>query len=79
MISFLRWLYKGWMSFAHLLGTVQTYIILSLIYFVALGLIAPFVRLFMSDPLSRLMSEKGSAWSPKSPTNLSIGEARRLF
>ena len=79
MRSFLRRLYKGWMVFAHALGRVQTYLILSLIYFLALGLIAPFVRLFMRDPLSRSMLWNGSAWSPKPPTNLSIDEARRLF
>ena len=79
MRSYLRRLHKGWMAFAHALGRVQTYLILTLIYFLAVGLMAPFVRLFMKDPLSRRMSGDGSAWTAKAGTNLNIEEARRLF
>jgi hypothetical protein len=79
MKRFLAALYRGWMAFAHFLGRVQTYLLLSIIYFVAVGLTAPFIRIFMRDPLDRRMGDRDSVWTPKEHSNLKLDEAQRLF
>lgn len=72
-------LYKGWMAFAHALGRVQTYLILSVIYFLAVGIIGFLMRLFSGDPLDRRLRDRASVWVPKERTNLNLEEARRPF
>jgi hypothetical protein len=72
-------IYRGWMAFAHVLGTVQTFVLLALIYFVVLGIIAPLFRLFSGDPLDRRLHDRRSVWAPKGRTNVSLEEARHLF
>ena len=79
MMRFLRALYRGWMAFAHVLGRIQTFILLTLVYFLAIGLTGPLLRLFSGDPLDRKLRDRASIWSPKAKTNLSLAEARRLF
>lgn len=72
-------LYRGWMTFARLLGTAQTLLLLALIYFVVLGIMAPLFRLFSGDPLDRRLHDRRSVWAPKDRTNVSLEEARHLF
>lgn len=72
-------LYKGWMVFAHALGRVQTYLILSVIYFLAVGMTSFLMRLFTGDPLDRRLHDRASFWTPKEPTNSRLEEARRPF
>jgi len=79
MMRALRALYRGWMAFAHALGTVQTFLLLSVVYFVAIGITAPLMRLFSGDPLDRKMHDRDSIWIAKPKTNVSMDEARRLF
>lgn len=79
MKRMLAGLYRGWMAFAYALGRVQTFLILSVIYFLVLGIIAPLVRLLSGDPLDRRMGVSGSVWTPKPKSNLSLREARHLF
>jgi len=79
MKHMVRALYRGWMRFAHALGRIQTFLVLSVIYFIAVGITAPFLRLFSGDPLDRRMGGGGSAWAPRANANLTIEEARRLF
>jgi len=79
MRDLLRALYRGWMRFAHVLGRIQTFLILAIIYFVVMGVVAPLVRLFSGDPLDRRLRDRASVWSPKTGTNLRLEEARHLF
>ena len=75
----LRRLYRGWMAFAHLLGRIQTFLILALIYVLGIGLVGPLYRLFAGDPLDRSFRRAGSAWVPKERSNTTLEEARHLF
>ncbi|MGH9797260.1 MAG: SxtJ family membrane protein [Candidatus Polarisedimenticolia bacterium] len=75
----LRHLYRGWMAFAHGLGVVQTFLILSIIYVVGIGIVGPLYRLFAGDPLDRSFRRPGSAWAPKPPANATLEDARRMF
>ena len=74
-----RALYAAWMGFAHVLGQVQTFLLLSIIYFFVIGLLAPMFRLLSGDPLDRRLRDRDSVWVPKDRTNPSLEEARRLF
>lgn len=74
-----RALYRGWMRFAHVLGVIQTFLILAIIYFVVMGVMAPLVRLFAGDLLDRRLRDRTTVWSPKAGTNLRLEEAKHLF
>jgi hypothetical protein len=56
------WLAWGWLQFAHLLGTVNTKIILTLIFFLILTPIALVYRLFYGDSLKIKHKIKESNW-----------------
>ncbi len=75
----LRQLYRGWMAFAHALARFNTFLILSFIYLVVIGLMSPFFRLFARDPLDRRMKDRNSIWVARPKSNLNPEEARRLF
>lgn len=75
----LTFLYAAWMGFAHILGRIQTAIILGLIYFVVMGVIAPLSRLFTGDPLDRRLGDRSSVWTAKERTNQTLEEGRHLF
>lgn len=58
----LKWLYTPWMKFAHILGTINTHIILFLLFFllfVPLGLIA---RLLGKDPMARRLQPESNSY-----------------
>ena len=49
----LHYPYKGWISFGHILGYINSHIVLGLIFIVVLQPIAYLMRLFGYDPLKR--------------------------
>ena len=58
--SRLRSILDGWLAFAHLIGTVQMVVLLTVVYWVFIPLMyVPFG--LISDPL-RLRRSKGSGW-----------------
>ena len=58
--SRLRGFLDGWLAFAHLIGTVQMVVLLTVVYWVFIPLMyVPFG--LMSDPL-RLRRPRGSGW-----------------
>ena len=58
--SRLRDILNGWLAFAHLLGTVQMVVLLTVVYWVFIPLMyVPFG--LIADPL-RLRRSKGSSW-----------------
>jgi hypothetical protein len=58
--GFLRQVWRRWLRFAEVVGTVQMVVILSIVYFTMLALVAIPFRL-LSDPLS-LRAKKASHW-----------------
>ncbi len=60
VLSFLKWLWSGWLRFAKWLGFWQARIILFVIYMVMVSWLALLVRRF-SDPLG-LRLNKASSW-----------------
>lgn len=58
-------LWRLWLKFTMLIGTVQMLVFLTLVYWLAVPLIGPPLRLF-KDPLRSRRS--GSTWVLRSPT-----------
>jgi Saxitoxin biosynthesis operon protein SxtJ len=56
------WLAWGWLQFSHFIGTVNTKIILTLIFFLILTPIAFLYRLFYGDSLNIRHKTNDSTW-----------------
>lgn len=76
MIAFFKQLWQAWKKFAHVLGRVQTTILLTVIYF----LFIPFFTLFQipKDPLKkRLLGD--TYWQTFKGKPLDIDNFRKMF
>ena len=62
------WLAWGWLQFSHFIGTVNTKIILTLIFFLILTPIAFLYRLFYGDPLKIKHKTNDSTWHHRDHT-----------
>lgn len=62
-----RTIYRGWMRFAHVLGTVNRYVFMTLFYWVVIGLASVGARVARADLLDRRMRPRPSYWHPKPP------------
>jgi len=62
----LRPVHRGWMAFALVLGRVNTRIILTLLYYVAVTPIGALMRLFR-DPLNRALGDRAASQWIKRP------------
>ena len=75
--SRLRGILKGWLAFAHLIGTVQMVILLTIVYWVFIPLVyVPFG--LISDPL-RLRRPKGSRWREREGSEHVMESMRRQW
>ena len=79
MMSVLRALGRAWMRFAHALGRIQTFLILSIVYLVVLGPIGVVMRLTGQDPLRRPAGEGRTGWDDRIPEPAGLPAARRMF
>jgi hypothetical protein len=78
-MSLLHTLWARWSAFAHRLGQIQTTILLSIVYLIALGPISLIVRLRGHDLLGLRRSQISSYWAPIPPISSDIERARRQF
>ena len=75
--SRLRGILNGWLAFAHLIGTVQMVILLTVVYWVFIPLVyVPFG--LISDPL-RLRRPKGSRWREREGSEDVMESMRRQW
>lgn len=65
MICFLKWLYRGWMKFAHILGKINTTILLTIFYFVFLALAKLAVWVGRKDLLDESWKDRESYWKKR--------------
>jgi hypothetical protein len=79
MKKLLSLVWMGWKRFAHVLGVVNTKILLTLTYFVILSVFSIVARIFGADLLDRRMKTRNSYWHKREPADLSIESARRQF
>lgn len=73
MSDLLKNFWQGWKKFAHKLGVVQTYIIITLFYW----LIVPFFSLIrLQNPLRLRQSSNRSYWLERKPADHSLERAK---
>ena len=66
IVRFGKLLFKGWMAFAHVLGWVNTRILLVVFFFLVITPVAVVARLLGKDLISqRLEPEAETYWKPK--------------
>jgi hypothetical protein len=72
----LRALWSGWKRFAHVVGVVNRYILLTLFYFLIVNLTNLILRLFRVDLLDRRLFPAQTYWREKDDRT---GEYRHQF
>ena len=64
-MNFLKKLWKGWKAFAHALGKVQTFILLTVFYLLILGPVSLLFRLFGKSTLPYRAQTPDTYWIVK--------------
>ena len=75
----LRGLRKAWMAFAHVLATVQNFILLFVVYFLVIGPLALVMRALRRDLLAMRGERHASFYTPKEPVPTDLERCERLF
>jgi hypothetical protein len=79
MKKFISLLWRGWKKFAHVLGIIQTRILLTISYFVILAIASIGSRLAGKDLLERRMHAKPTYYHPHEPVAATLEACRRQF
>ena len=76
MKAFFRPLYDAWMRFAHVLGWINSRIILTVLYFTIIGLYAIVRKIF---GLFKSHKPVDSYWIEKEQVSLTLEDLRQIF
>jgi hypothetical protein len=74
--AFFRGVYRQWMRLAHLLGTINKFVFLTLFYWLIVNIANLCVRIARADLLDRRMQARPSYWRAK---DRHIGTYRSQF
>ncbi len=74
-----RALYKWWMAFARLLGTVNAAVLLTVVYLIVIGPMSLVARLLRKDPMTHRPDTSGSFWKGKDKIAHTVDQARHQF
>jgi len=77
--QFFSLLWRGWKKFAHVLGIVNTRILLTISYFVIFAIAWLFTRLARTDLLDRKMNKAPTYYHPREPFKDTLETVRRQF
>jgi len=72
-------IWSFWKKFAHRLAIIQTTIILTLFYFLMIGVFALVAKLLGKDLLDKKWKQNKSFWKEKEKPAVAIENARRQF
>jgi hypothetical protein len=72
-------LWRGWKKFAHVLGIINTRILLTVSYFVIFAIAWVATTLSRADLIDRRMTPKPSFYHPREPMKPSLESAKRSF
>lgn len=76
----LKTIYRKWMAVAHVIGSVVTIFILSVLFYVVFGLVGILLRLMRKDLLDRAIdSQKQSYWKRRNPVEFNKEHYLRQF
>lgn len=79
MKKFFALLWAGWKKFAHVLGIINTKILLSITYFVIIALASIFGRMFGADLLDKRKKPEGSLWKTRENHPVDLETCKRQF
>lgn len=79
IIQFFSLLWRGWKQFAHILGIINTRILLTITYFVVFAVAGLIRVLARADLLDRKMEKKPSYYHNREPFKDTIQTVRRTF
>jgi len=80
MKSFFRTIKRLWLLFAHMLGKVNTILLLSLVYFVVIGFMWLLVKLFRKDLLRKKMDfDQASYWQTRKTSEQTLDRYKFQF
>ena len=79
IMQFFSLLWRGWKKFAHILGIVNTKILLTITYFILLSVAALIRTMARADLLDRKMDKKPSYYHNREPFKDTIQSVRRTF
>lgn len=72
-------IWTGWKKFAHKFGVFQTYLILTLLYILIVGIASALSRLVRRDLLDRRFRVDPPFWKIKEESTPDLENARRQF
>ena len=67
IVNFFKGIYRLWMRFAHLLGTINRFVFLTVFYWVIIDIANVALRLRRADLLDRRMKPMPSYWHRREP------------
>ena len=79
MKTFFSLLWRGWKKFAHVMGIVQTRILLTVSYFVILAFASVTTKVLGKDLLDRRMKPAATYYHPHEPIQATLESCRRQF
>jgi hypothetical protein len=77
--SFWNILSRKWLSFAKVLGKANALILLTIVYFIAIGPGALILKLMRKDLLDRRIGDRRSYWNDKDPVVQDIEHSKHQF
>jgi hypothetical protein len=79
MKRFFGAIWRGWKWFAHKLGVFNTKVLLTITYFIMVGIISIFIQLFRIDLLDRRFKKEVSLWREHEDLLPDLEHAKRQF
>lgn len=77
--SFFGLLWRGWKKFAHVLGIINTRILLTISYFLVMAGASVVTTIARKDLLDRRMTKSASYYHPHEPVQATLENVRRQF
>ncbi len=78
-MKFFKVIYNGWMKVVKVIGRVQTVILLTLIYFIGVGLIGIIFFILRRDMLGKKLKKGLSFWRGRQSLKSDLESSKRLF
>lgn len=79
MKRFFKAIWSGWKKFAHALGVFNTKVLLTLMYFVVLGVSAAVIVVLRRDLIDSRFKKPGAWWHARQPYKPTLQDAKRQF
>lgn len=79
MKKFFSLLWRGWKKFAHVLGIVNTKILLTIAYFIVMGIVSIITKIFGRDLIDRRMKPQPTFYHTREPLEESLETVKRQF